>query len=164
MKQLFKIAVIALAMVCSFSQTTDAKVKKTKSTKTQTTAKQSKGSWQVTSASDLKKHIAGTVWTCCSPNDDMMYRLEFRSDHMLLKYTSNPPIKKEWSGGGKEADKWRYEIVDGSDCVQVMFYKMNQNDSFCFGSLNFYRNGKVYFNWLRGRHGGPATYGEYNWK
>lgn len=160
MKQIFRITLIALALMCCFPQASDAKVKKTKSTKTQTTTQKSRGSWKVTSASDLKKRIAGSVWTCCPSNDDMWYRLEFRNDHMLLKYTV-PSIKKDWSGGGKEADKWRYEIVDGTECVKVMFYKMNQNDNFCYGSLKFYSNGKVYFDWLRGRHGGIATYGEH---
>lgn len=163
MKKFFKIAVIVLAMACSYSQTTDAKVRKTNKVKTQTSVK-SKGSWKITSAGDLEKRIAGSVWTCRSPKDDTWYRLEFRKDHMLLKYTPNPPIVKAWAGGGKEQDKWRYEIVDNTDCVKVIFYKMNPNDNFSYGSLNFYRNGTVYFDWLRGRHGGTATYGEYNWK
>ena len=104
MKQILKVMIIALAILCSFSQVSEAKVKKTNKAKTQATSK-SKGSWRVTSASDLEKRIVGTVWTCLAPTDDTWYRLEFHSDHMLLRYNSNPPIKKGWIGGGKENDK-----------------------------------------------------------
>lgn len=163
MKQILKVMIIALAILCSFSQVSEAKVKKTNKAKTQATSK-SKGSWRVTSASDLEKRIVGTVWTCLAPTDDTWYRLEFHSDHMLLRYNSNPPIKKGWIGGGKENDKWRYEIVDNTNCVSVVFYKMDPTNDVGYGKLNFYRDGKVYFDWLRGRHGGTATCGDYNWK
>lgn len=144
MKQFFKVVVIALAMLCSFSQMSEAKVKKTNKPKTQKTTS-TKASWNVTSASELKKRLIGTIWTC-RPSDGLWHRVEFKNDKAFCSILN--PYDKCWFGTEANPYEVTNEIsISGEKYIRVQFIDPDTNRPFNFFNMNFL-DGKAYL-----RHG-----------
>ena len=123
-----------------------------------------KSSWDISSIEELQNKIDGTIWTC-RPTGEMWYRLVFSSSSMTLYYAE--PQHGRWFGG-TEKDKWNYYVKKsytsdtGEKCYSVQFTK--PDDDFSYGALFFLKGGDVEFSWLRGKYGGKAICGDFNWE
>lgn len=152
MKQIFKIMVIALAILCCFPQVGEAKVKKTSKQKTQQTSNTKKQSWNIKSSDELKKRLPNTIWTC-RPSNGMWHRIEFKENFALCSIWN--PYDKCWSWPKKNP----YTVTDeisavGERYIRVQFIDLEDNRAYNFFNMAFL-NGKAYLN-----HGGSYAEAE----
>lgn len=140
------------------------KTVKTSTSKTNTD-RTSKSYWKINSVSELKKKIAGTIWTC-RPSGNVWYRLVFKGNRMTLYFAE--PSSGKWMGGGDD-QVWSYSIeptynsYDGEKNISVQFRKPD-NPNLSFGAMFFNKDGTVDFQWLRGKYGGLAECKDYKWE
>ena len=125
----------------------------------------SSSQWRITSVEQLKGKLDGTIWTC-RPTGRMWYRLVFSSGKMRLYYAQ--PSTGRWLGGDDD-HIYVYQIKEGytndtgEKYIGVAFGK-NMDDIFAMGTLAFYSDGVVQFDWLRGREGGKAECRDFKWE
>lgn len=125
----------------------------------------SSSQWKITSVEQLKGKLEGTIWTC-RPTGRMWYRLVFSSGKMRLYYAQ--PSSGKWLGGD-DGHVYVYQIKEGNTndtgekYIGVAFGK-SMEDILAWGTLAFYSDGEIYFDWLRGREGGKAECRDFNWE
>ena len=125
---------------------------------------QSKSSqWNITSEDELRRKIAGTIWTC-RPRGGTWYRLVFTQDNLKLYYAT--PSQGHWKEEQSKIWNWHthegYTSDTGEKCFSIQITE--PGNDFSFGALIFFKNGDIEFNWLRGKEGGNAECMDFSWE